>query len=160
MSFGLREVVLHPFGKGNLSSNGSQYSAVVTNATTGYTAVQTATIDMPGLNKILEIEFGLTAATLGASTGFTKALKWQASDDAVTWVDVCTAQAVTASTSYQDTTVSGRFDVTTAGFLGKGKGNKSPFYVRAVSARSSATTGTVSSKVKNSSYLKIIYTGF
>jgi len=159
MAFGTREITLHPFGKGNLTAAGSQYSTEVTNTTTTYTAVQTATIDLPGLDKILEIEFGITTA-IKTATAQTTLLKVQASDDAVTWVDLCSAASTTGKTTYVDVTRSGRFDVTTAGFLGKGQGKKSPFYLRMVSAKSSTASATLTSKAKNSSYLHVVYTGF
>lgn len=160
MGFGKTEVILHPFGQGNLKSDGIQYSPEVTNATTGFTAVQTATLDLPGLDNIMEMEYGLTFSVKTA-TAASVLYKWQGSDDGTTWVDVCTAQTATADLAFQNAlTVSGRFPLTTTGFLGKGRGNKSPFYLRAVSAVATSTTVTVTSRIKNSSYVKIIYQGF
>ena len=51
------EVVLHPFGRGTLSTNGVQYSASSTNADTdGYVVVETATITLPDGVVLTEVE--------------------------------------------------------------------------------------------------------
>ncbi len=160
MSWGIKEVILNPFGKNDLTENGVQYSAVVTNTTYAFTVVETATINIPSVDKILQIEYGLTMAT-NVATIETALQKWQGSDDNSSWVDLNSAVTASASTAYQDKTVSGRFPFTT-NFLGKMRQKKEPFYIRAVSSigSTSATTVTCSSKTKNSSYLKIIYVGY
>ncbi|MBU1349393.1 hypothetical protein KJ781_04975 [Patescibacteria group bacterium] len=62
----------HPFGKGDLTSDGVQWSATVdtTTADTDVAHTDSPTIEPPDTGKIIELEFGLTAAFVGLFTGY------------------------------------------------------------------------------------------
>ena len=146
----LGEHMEHPFGKGSLTTDGVQYGAETTIATTVFTEVPAqAQIKLPPNQRVVEVEFGLTGGVYNASTATTGRYKWQASDAASAWEDLIAAQT-TAVTVTTDFTVSGRF-APTGNFLGTG----SSFYVRMVAAESTGA-GNVFAKAKNSSYVKVI----
>jgi len=141
----------YPFGKGSLTGDGVQYSSEVTGIDNdAFDAIETVTIVLPANCTLVEIEFGLTLA--GKSSGTTDDCLWkaQASDDNSSWEDLCAQQTISASTSYADDTVAGRF-APTGNFTGN-----STFYVRFV-AKSGGATDTVSAKAKNSSYIRAKY---
>lgn len=147
------EVLLHPFGKGKLTSDGVQYGAEHTTTTDNYEEVDRVTIEQSAEGVLEEIEFGLTAAI--KSSGATEGVnyKWQASDDGTNWEDLCDegTRAADAS-SYADVSHSGRFEPT-GNFLG----NRSSFQVRFVIKSAAAGGETATGKVKNSSYIKCKY---
>ena len=146
----LIEHVEHPFGKGLLTTDGAQYGAETTIATTAFTEVPASmTVYRPPNTTIREIEFGLTGGFYNSTTAGTLRYKWQASDDNASWEDLHTAitSAVSVTT---DLTVAGRFAPT-----GNFAGTANPFYLRMVAARSTGAVN-VLAKAKNSSYVKMV----
>ena len=146
----LIEHVEHPFGKGSLTTDGVQYGAETTIATTAFTEVPAAmAVYRPPNTKIREVEFGLTGGFYNSTTAGTLRFKWQASDDNASWEDLNAAitSAVTVTT---DLAVSGRFAPT-----GNFAGTANPFYLRCVAARSTGTVD-VLAKAKNSSYASLL----
>ena len=112
---GIVEYTEHPFGKGNLTTDGVQYSSEVGVATaTSDLAVETVTIEPLAPGDVKEYEFGLTAA-FKATTSTTADIiyQWQARNKDGTYVNLHTAATITnASTTYVATgepTQSGRF---------------------------------------------------
>lgn len=64
------EHVEYPFAKGALTADGIQWSAEQDTGTAGVdVAVETVTVKPPALGKLLEVEFGLTAALRAVSSG-------------------------------------------------------------------------------------------
>lgn len=146
----LGEHIEHPFGKGNLTTDGAQYGAATTISSTAFTEVPAQQIVRLAPNqKVVEVEFGLTGRILAANTATTSRYKWQASDAGSAWEDLIASQS-TAVTAATDFTVSGRF-APTGNFLATG----ALFYVRMVAAQSTGS-GNVTADVKNSSYVKVI----
>ena len=151
---GIVEYVEHPFGKGNLATDGVQYSAEVgvATATTDLT-VESITIEPLAPGDVKEYEFGLTAA-FKATTSTTADIiyQWQARNKDGTWVNLHTAATLTnVGTAYTGTTEptqSGRFTATT-------NLNRVPFDARLIFQCNEASQGYA--KVKNSSYTKVIY---
>lgn len=143
------EKVVHPFGKGSLTTNGVQYSTEVTGIDNDtYDAIETITIEQPTGYTLEEIELALTGALDVSGTPTDNALwKWQASDDGASWQDLIAEQTLATPSAYTDVSCSGRF-APTGNFLGTG----SSFQVRMV-AKCSGATDTVSGKTKNSSYV-------
>jgi hypothetical protein len=143
----------YPFGKGDLTADGLQYSAEVDTASPDIdVAVETVEIRLPALGALLEVEFGLTAA-LRAVSSLTADLtyQWQARNKGGAWVDLhATVLKSNPGTAYTEETRSGRFALT-ANF------NSLPCEVRLVVQCNEANEGRA--KVKNSSYLKIKYAG-
>lgn len=151
MALAVIEHVEHPFGKGNLTSNGVQWSAEKTTSTDDYEAVEEATVSPPALGAIIEYEFGLTCAV--KSSGATEAVlfKWQARNKGGTWVDLHSEVTYAADASaYKEYTYSGRFKPV-ANF------NAVPFDVRLVIKSGAAGGENAVGKTKNSSYVKVIY---
>lgn len=151
MALAVIEHVEHPFGKGNLTSNGVQWSAEKTASTDDYEAVEEATVSPPALGAIIEYEFGLTCAV--KSSGATEAVlfKWQARNKGGTWVDLHSEVTYAADASaYKEYTYSGRFKPV-ANF------NAVPFDVRLVIKSGAAGGENAVGKTKNSSYVKVIY---
>jgi len=140
---------LHPFGKGNLTEDGIQWSDEVTTTGAEWIIVEGVLISVGATLDIIEIEFGLTLAL--KSTGATKdaKFKWQAKNDDGDWVDLHTEITYPADASaYKEYTVSGR--MATSGDL-----DKLPIYITAMVQREDATEDVVA-KVKNSSYVLLI----
>ena len=139
----------HPFAKGNLTTNGVQYSTAVASIDNdAYDAIETVTIQQPPSMTLEEIEFGLTGRLDVSGTPTDNALwKWQASDVGTTWVDLIAEQTLTTPAAATDVSCSGRF-VPVANFLCTG----TSFQVRMV-AKSSGATDTVTGETKNSSYI-------
>ena len=145
--------VWHPFGKGNLTLDGLQYSAEKTTSTNDYEAVETVTCYNPTGVAIEELEFGLTMAIKSSGSAEAVKWKWQGSDDGATWVDLIAEQTRAASAAaYLDVTVAGRF-APVANFLGTG----ATFQVRAVIKSGGAGGETAVGKTKNSSYVYAHY---
>ncbi|MDZ4230606.1 MAG: hypothetical protein U1B77_02165, partial [Dehalococcoidales bacterium] len=68
MALTVIEHVEHPFAKGNLTSDGVQWSAEKTTSTDAYETVEVVTVNPPALGTIIEFEFGLTCALKSSST--------------------------------------------------------------------------------------------
>lgn len=151
MGLSVIEYAEFSFAKGNLTSDGVQWSAEVDTTTPDTdVAVETVTIKPPVLGALLEVEFGLTAAFRAVSSATADlTYKWQARNKGGTWVDLHTAVAKTdIGTTYVEETRSGRFK-TVANF------DSLPFEVRLVIQCNEANQGRA--KVKNSSYIRVKY---
>jgi len=146
------EHIEHPFAKGNLTSDGIQWSVEKSTTTDDYETVEQVTVSPPKLGAIIELEFGLTCAV--KSSGSTEAVKfkWQACNKGGnTWVDL--HNEVTYSpdaATYEEYTYSGRFQPV-ANF------NAVPFDVRLAVKSGSAGGENAVGKTKNSSYVKVVY---
>jgi len=145
------EHIEHPFAKGNLTSDGVQWSAEKTTSTDDYETVEEATVNPPALGAVIELEFGLTGAVKSSGSSEGVLFKWQARNRGGTWVDLHgeVTYAADAST-YQEYTYSGRFQPA-ADF------DSIPFDVRLIIKSGSAGGENAVGKTKNSSYVKVIY---
>ena len=145
------EVTEHPFAKGNLTSDGVQWSAEKTTSTDAYETVEEVTSEPPAEGTILEFEFGLTCAVKSSSTLESVLFKWQARNKDGTWVDLHTEVTYAADASaYQEYTYSGRFKPE-ADF------NAVPFDIQLLIKSGAAGGENAVGKTKNSSYVKVIY---
>jgi len=141
----------YPFAKGNLTSDGVQWSAEVDTTTPDADVeVECVTIRPPALGELMEIEFGLTAALRAVSSATADLIyKWQGRNKGGTWVDLHSAVTKTdIGTSYVEETRSGRFQMVS-------NFNSLPFEVRLVIQCNEANEGRA--KVKNSSYVRVRY---
>jgi hypothetical protein len=151
MALAVIEHIEHPFAKGNLTSDGVQFSAEKTTTTNDYEAVEEVTINPPKLGEIIEFEFGLTCSVRSSGTGESVLFKWQARDKGGTWVDLHAEVTYPANAStYKEYTYSGRFKPV-ADF------NGIPFDIRLVIKSGAAGGENAIGKTKNSSYVKVIY---
>ena len=152
------EIVEYPFGKGALTSDGIQHSAEVTSDKGTYITVESITIDEIGVTggpggrgTIIEVELGITwSQKCDGATDKAIGLIQAQDKDSGTWVDLMTAVTnTTAGTAYEEKTYSGRFKPATTF-------TKVPFEVR-VQVKSNGTTNNAVGKVKNASYVRVIY---
>jgi len=150
----LKESIIHiehPFAKGNLTSDGIQWTAT-TDTTTADVDVMVdsaKTIEPPSSGTIVEIEFSLTAGFRAVSSATADIIyKWQARDKAGTWVTLCTVTKTNIGTTEVEETYSGRF-ATVANF------DAVPFDVQLVIQCNELNEGRA--RIKNSSYVKAIY---
>lgn len=140
---------LHPFGKGNLTVDGVQWSDEVETASAEFTAVETVIIDYGTAADIKEIGFALTLRIKSSSTTKFVKFKWQARNKGGTWVDLHAEVTYPANASvYAEYTYSGRFELV-ANF------NELPMELRAVIQREDATEEALA-QVKNSSCITIV----
>jgi len=141
----------YPFAKGDLTSNGIQWSAEKDTTTADVDVeVESVTIKPPALGEVIEVEFGLTAAFRAVSSATADLIyKWQARNKGGTWVDLHSAVTKTnVGTSYVEETRSGRFK-TVANF------DSLPFEMRLIIQCNEANEGRT--KIKNSSYVRVKY---
>ncbi len=82
------EHVEHPFAKGDLTSDGVQWSAEETTSTDDYEAVEEVTVNPPALGAVIEFEFGLTGAVKSSGATESVKFKWQVRNKGGTWVDL------------------------------------------------------------------------
>ena len=151
MGLAVIEHVEHPFAKGNLTSDGVQWSTEKTTATDDYETVEEVTVNPPALGVVIEFEFGLTCAVKSSSTLESALFKWQARNKGGTWVDLHNEVTYAADAStYKEYTYSGRFKPVT-------NFNTVPFDVRLIIKSGSAGGENAVGKTKNSSYVKVIY---
>jgi hypothetical protein len=151
MGLAVIEHVEHPFAKGNLTSDGIQWSAEKTTSTDDYETVEEVTVNPPALGGIIELELSLTCAIKSSGTLESVLFKWQARNSGGTWVDLHDAVTYPANaSSYKEYTYSGRFKPV-ANF------NAIPFDIRLVIKSSTAGGESAIGKTKNSSYVKVIY---
>ena len=151
MAIAVVEHTEHPFAKGNLTSDGVQWSSEKDTAAAGVDVeVESVTIKPPALGELIEVEFGLTAAFRAVSSSTADlTYKWQARNKGGTWVDLHSpVTKADIGTSYIEETRSGRFK-TVANF------DSLPFEVRLVIQCDEANQGRA--KVKNSSYVRVKY---
>ncbi|MFC1908534.1 hypothetical protein ACFLXD_01495 [Chloroflexota bacterium] len=141
----------YPFAKGDLTSDGIQWSTEVDTTTSDTDVeVESVTIKPPALGELIEVEFGLTAAFRAVSSATADLIyKWQARNEGGTWVDLLSAVTKTdIGTTYVEETRSGRFQMV-ADF------DSLPFEVRLIIQCNEANEGRA--KVKNSGYIKVKY---
>ncbi len=141
----------YPFAKGDLTSDGIQWSAEKDTTTAGVDVeVESVTIKPPALGELIEVEFGLTAAFRAVSSSTADlTYKWQARNKGGTWVDLHSAVTKTdIGTTYVEETRSGRFKLET-------NFDSVPFEVRLIIQCNEANEGRA--KVKNSGYTKVKY---
>jgi hypothetical protein len=151
MALAVIEHIEHPFARGNLTSDGVQWSAEKTTTTNDYEAVEEVTVNPPKLGEIIEFEFGLTCSVRSSGTGESALFKWQARNKGGTWVDLHAEVTYPANAStYKEYTYSGRFKPV-ADF------NGIPFDIRLVIKSGAAGGENAIGKTKNSSYVKVIY---
>jgi len=141
----------YPFAKGDLTSDGVQWSDEVDTTTLDTDVeVESVTIRPPALGELLEVEFGLTAAFRAVSSSTADlTYKWQGRNKGGTWVDLHSAVTKTdIGTSYIEETRSGRFKMVS-------NFDSLPFEVRLVIQCNETNEGRA--KVKNSSYVRVKY---
>jgi hypothetical protein len=151
MALAVIEHTEYPFAKGNLTSDGIQWSAEKDTGDSGIDVeVESVTITPPALGAVLEVELGLTAAYRAVSSATADlTYKWQARNKGGTWVDLHSAVVKTdIGTTYVEETRSGRFKTVT-GF------NSVPFEVRLIIQCNEASQGRA--RVKNTSFIRAKY---
>jgi len=145
------EHIEHPFAKGNLTSDGVQWSVEKSTTTDDYETVEQVTVNPPQLGAIIEFEFGLTCAVKSSGSTEAAKFKWQARNKGGTWVDLHSEVTYAADASaYKEYTYSGRFQPV-ANF------NAVPFDIRLAIKSGSAGGENAVGKTKNSSYIKVVY---
>lgn len=145
------EHIEHPFAKGDLTSDGVQWSVEHTTPSDDYEEVESVLVSPPALGDVLEFEFGLTCAVKSSGVNESVLFKWQARNQGGTWVDL--NEEITCSpdaSSYKEYTCSGRFKPVT-------DFDRIPFEIRLVIKSGSAGGETAVGKTKNSSYVKVLY---
>ena len=151
MGLAVIEHIEHPFAKGNLTSDGIQWSAEKTTTGDDYETVEEITVNPPALGVVIEFEFGLTCAVKSSGTTESVLFKWQARNKGGTWVDLHNEVTYSADASaYKEYTYSGRFKPV-ADF------NSVPFDIQLVIKSGAAGGENAAGKIKNSSYVKVIY---
>ena len=140
---------LHPFGQGNLTTDGIQWSDEVSTTDAEWTEIEAVKIKPEFTKDIVEIEMALTLRLKSSGAAKFAKFKWQARNEDGTWVDLCSEQTYAADASaYKEHTISGRFK-TTANF------DEIPLDIRAMVQREDETEN-VTAQCKNSSYVMII----
>ena len=145
------EYTEHPFAKGDLTSDGIQWTTEEDTTTVDVDVeVDSVTIKPPALGAMIEVEFGLTAAFRAVSSATADlTYKWQVRNKGGTWVDLHSAVTKTdIGTTYVEETQSGLFE-TVANF------DSVPFEVRLIIQCNEANEGRA--KIKNSSYVRVKY---
>ena len=151
MGMAVIEHTEHPFARGNLTSDGIQWSDETDTTTADVDVeVESATVKPPALGAMIEVEFGLTAAFRAVSSATADlTYKWQARNKGGTWVDLHSAVTkADIGTSYVEETRSGRFKPA-ANF------DSIPFEVRLIIQCNETDDGRA--KIKNSGYVRVIY---
>jgi len=151
MALTVLEHTEYPFAKGDLTSDGIQWSAENDTTTADVDVeAESVTIKPPVLGRMIEVEFGLTAAFRAVSSATADLIyKWQARNKGGTWVDLHSAVTKTdIGTTYVEETRSGRFALE-ADF------DELPFEVRLVIQCNEANQGRA--RVKNSSCVRVKY---
>jgi hypothetical protein len=145
------EHIEHPFAKGNLTSDGVQWSAEKTTSTDDYETVEEVTVSPPALGAVIEFEFGLTCAVKSSGSTESVKFKWQARNKGGSWVDLHDEATYSAdASSYKEYTYSGRFKPVT-------NFNSMPFDIQLIIKSGAAGGENAIGKTKNSSYVKVIY---
>jgi hypothetical protein len=146
----LVEYIHRLFGS-SLTSDGIQWSNEVDTGAPDVDVVVLETTCEPGIDgALLLLEFGVTAAFKAVSSGTADVKwKWQVRNKDGTWVDLHDYVTETnIGTNYVERTRSGYFEPTT-------NITEVPFDVRLVMQCNEANEGRA--KVKNSSYVKVVY---
>ena len=151
MGLSVIEHIEHPFARGNLTSNGVQWSSEKTTASDDYEAVEEVTVSPPVLGKVIEFEFGLTCAVKSSGASEAVLFKWQARNKGGTWVDLHGEVTYSSDASaYKEYTYSGRFKPV-ANF------NAVPFDVRLMVKSGAAGGENAVGKTKSSGYVRVVY---
>jgi hypothetical protein len=151
MGLAVIEHVEHPFAKGNLTSDGVQWSDEKTTSGDDYEAVEEVTVNPPSLGAVIEFEFGLTCAVKSSGATESVLFKWQARNKGGTWVDLHAEVTYSADAStYKEYTYSGRFQPV-ANF------NTVPFDIQLLIKSGAAGGENAVGKTRNSSYIRVIY---
>jgi len=151
MGLAVIEHIEHPFAKGNLTSDGVQWSTEKTTSGDDYETVEEVIVTPPSLGAVIEFEFGLTAAVKSSGATESVLFKWQARNKGGTWVDLHGEVTYSADAStYKEYTYSGRFNPV-ANF------NAVPFDIRLAIKSGAAGGENAVAKTRNSSYVKVIY---
>ncbi|MCK4581201.1 MAG: hypothetical protein KAU10_07605, partial [Dehalococcoidia bacterium] len=142
----------YPFAKGDLTSDGVQWSAEVDTTTPDTDVeVECVTIQPPALGEVIEIEFGLTAALRAVSSATADLIyKWQGRNKGGTWVDLHSYVTIeNVDTTYVERTMSG--------YRIEGVTNLDayPLDVRLVIQSNETTPGVATARVKSSSYVEV-----
>ena len=146
------EVIEHPFGKGDITSDGVQYSDLHTTTTDDYEEVEKVEISPPAPGKITELEVGLTCSIQSSSTTEAVLFKWQGRNKGGTWQDLHSAVTYAAdASSLKEYTYSGRIA------LVDGKMDSVPLELRLVIKSGGAGGETAKGKTKCSAYVRIVY---
>ncbi len=147
----IMEHIEHPFAKGNLTTDGIQWSAEKTTGTDAYESVEEVTVNPPALGAVIEFEFGLTCAVKSSGAAEGVLFKWQARNKGGSWVDLHTEVTCAANASaYREYSMSGRFKPVN-GFSGV------PFDLRLTIKSAGAGGENAVGKTKSSSYVRVIY---
>ena len=155
---GIITETIHPFGRGNLTSTGAQYSdAISTAGSTSYIDVEEVTVQLPTNVRVLGIEFGLTQGYTINVTTDSPLIQYQIKEDAQTSYDTLVGFGTTvllagSTTIVADFTCSGRHSPS-GGTYYTGIG---PFQIKGTIA-TSASTSKAAGRMKNSSYLVYSY---
>jgi len=145
------EHIEYPFAKGELTSDGIQWSEEKdTGSADVDVEVETVTIKPPALGEVVEIEFGLTASFRAVSSATADlTYKWQARNKGGSWVDLHSSVAkVDLGTTYIEESRSGRYKLAD-------NFNSVPFEVRLIIQCNEVNQGRA--RIKNSSYINIKY---
>ena len=151
--------VIHPFGRGALTSTGAQYSATVSTAgSTSFIEVESASLQLPANAMIAEVEFGLTIGLSLTATTDSPKVTYNIKDSGQTSYDSLYAVASTVLAGLVSTTIlvdytGGGRKTPSSGTYFTGKGS---FDVQATIA-SNASTSNARGGMKNSSYLLYSY---
>ena len=153
MTLAVIDHVEHPFGRGLLTETGIQYSQEKITSTDDFETVEEMTVSPPALGKVIEFEFGLTCAVKSSGSSEPVVLKWQARNKGGSWTDLTGEITYEADASaYKEFTCSGRFPPV-ADF------NSVPFDIRLVIKSGTPGGENAIGKTKNSSYIRVIYSG-
>ncbi len=144
------EHTFHPFGRGVLTSDGVQYSALGTSTKNAYADVEVISVTLPVDVSVLEWNLGVTWRQKSAGTVDAAVGKVQGRNNGGTWTDLMATPSTntTVGTAFQEFTYSGYFAAT-------GDFNAVPFDLKVV-VKSSGTTDNAIAQVKNSSYVSVI----
>ena len=147
------EHIEHPFARGLLTLNGVQWSDEKTTSTDTYETVEEVTVNPPTLGVVIEFEFGLTCAVKSSGDTESVLFKWQARNKGGTWIDLTgEIEYPDDASEFKEYTYSGRFKPV-ADF------DSIPFDVRLIVKSGSTGGENAVAKTKNSSYIRVIYSG-
>jgi hypothetical protein len=145
------EHIEHPLAKGDLTTDGTQWSSEHATSTDDFEEVESAVITPPALGDVLELEFGLSCAVKSTGADESVLFKWQARNQGGTWVDLHEEITYPADASaYKEYTCSGRFKPVV-------DFDRVPFEIRLVIKSAGAGGENAVGKTKNSSYVRVVY---
>ena len=156
---GLITETIYPFGRGTLTSTGSQYSAVISSSATAlaWTSVEAVSVPLPVNAMMKEVEYGLTCAISVVTTTAAPMIKWEVTDAGGSSYD---SLYTAGSTDLLSVTTTASTDITFAGrntpsdgtnFTGNGAG------LDLVLSVACGSTTKAHASAKNSSYVRYSY---